>query len=52
VHNNAVHHGHVKRWEDWPRSSAAEFLRQVGREKAIEVWTKYPVMDYRKNWDT
>lgn len=51
VHNNAVHHGYVKRWEDWPWSSAAEFLRQVGRDKAMEIWRKYPVLDYGKKWD-
>src|SRR5438552_3468532 len=24
VHHNAVHHGYVKRWEEWPWSSAIE----------------------------
>lgn len=51
VHHNPVHHGYVKRWEDWPFSSALEFLEQTGREKAKEMWSKYPVLDYGKGWD-
>ncbi|MFN2510263.1 MAG: transposase [Pyrinomonadaceae bacterium] len=30
VHHNAVHHGYVEHWQDWPWSSAREFLEQVG----------------------
>ena len=41
VHHNPVHHGYVPHWQDWPWSSAAEFLRQIGREKA----------EYGKKWD-
>lgn len=26
IHNNPVKHGYVKRWQDWPFSSAAEYL--------------------------
>ena len=51
VNNNAVHHGYVKRWQDWAYSSANSFLEKVGREKAIEIWHKYPVLDYGKDWD-
>jgi len=51
VHHNPVHHGYVKRWQDWPWSSAAEFLRQVGRDQALEIWQKYPLLDYGKKWD-
>ena len=51
VHHNPVHHGYVKRWQDWPYSSAARFLEAVGREKAKEIWEKYPLLDYGKKWD-
>jgi putative transposase len=51
VHNNPVHHGCVQHWQDWPWSSAAEFLEKMGYEKAKEIWRRYPVLDYGKNWD-
>ena len=51
VHHNAVYHGYVTCWQDWPWSSAAEFLRQVGRDQAIEIWKRYPVLDFGKKWD-
>ena len=51
VHNNAVHHGYVERWEDWPFSSADAFLRSVGREEAKRIWQEYPPLDYGKGWD-
>lgn len=52
VHNNAVHHGYVERWLDWPYSSAPRFLDEVGEEQARRVWHEYPVLDYGKDWDT
>ena len=51
VHHNAVHHGYVERWDDWPFSSAPEFLGRVGREEAQRIWRLYPVLDYGKKWD-
>ncbi len=51
VHHNPVHHGYVQRWQDWPWSSAEEFLEQVGRERAAEIWKQYPILDYGKKWD-
>lgn len=51
VHNNPVHHGYVERWQDWPWSSAAEFIERVGRECALDIWREYPVLDYGKKWD-
>jgi putative transposase len=29
VHNNPVHHRYVTRWQDWPYSSALEYLAQT-----------------------
>ncbi|MBP6824169.1 MAG: transposase [Acidobacteria bacterium] len=51
VHNNPVHHGYVETWQDWPWSSAREFIERVGRERALEIWRAYPVLDYGKKWD-
>ncbi len=51
VLNNAVHHGYVERWQDWPFSNATEYLALVGREEAQRRWRDYPVLDYGKDWD-
>jgi putative transposase len=51
VHNNAVKHGYVALWQDWPYSSAGEFIRKVGRENVREMWQRYPVLEYGKDWD-
>ena len=51
IHHNPVHHGYVQHWQDWPYSSAAEFLEQLGRDKALEFWRAYPILDYGKKWD-
>ena len=51
IHHNPVHHGYVERWQDWPWSSAHEFLARVGRERAVELWQSYPIWDYGKKWD-
>jgi len=51
IHNNAVHHGYVERWQDWPFSSASRFIEEVGREEATRIWKEFPVLDYGKDWD-
>ncbi len=51
VHNNAVHHGYVERWQDWPYSSVHQFLESTGRDEARRIWKEYPVLDYGKGWD-
>lgn len=51
IHNNPVKHGYVKRWQDWPFSSAAAFLESVGRERAAVMWRDYPILDFGKGWD-
>jgi len=50
IHHNPVHHGYVERWQDWPWSSAADFIERVGRETASKIWREYPVLDYGKTW--
>ena len=51
VLDNAVHHGYVERWEDWVWSNAREYLETVGRERALEIWNDYPILDYGAKWD-
>lgn len=51
VLNNAVRHGYVKRWQDWPYSNAAAYLAEVGEALAKRRWLSYPVLDYGKDWD-
>jgi putative transposase len=51
VHHNPVHHGYVKRWSDWPWSSARRYLEKIGQEEARRIWLKYPILDYGKKWD-
>ncbi len=51
IHHNPVKHGYVTRWEDWPYTSARDYLESVGREEAERIWKTYPVLDYGKGWD-
>jgi putative transposase len=51
VLNNAVHHGYVKLWTDWPYCNAREYIEAIGRAKAIRIWQSYPLYDYGKDWD-
>ncbi|SEH04911.1 REP-associated tyrosine transposase [Candidatus Venteria ishoeyi] len=51
IHHNAVKHGLVEHWQDWAYSSVHEFLAEVNRDEALQLWQTYPVLDYGKNWD-
>lgn len=51
VHHNPVRHGYVARWTDWPWSSACDYLRSVGREEAVRIWKRHPLLEYGANWD-
>ena len=51
IHQNPVKHRYVSKWQDWPYSSAIEYLSKVGTEKAAEIWREYPILDYGKDWD-
>ena len=51
VHNNPVHHGYAGCWQDWPFSSAQEYLAEMGRTFAEKTWREYPILDYGKGWD-
>jgi len=48
VHHNPVHHSYVQLWQDWPFSSVAAFLTEMGRERAAELWKAYPIRDMEK----
>lgn len=51
VLNNAVRHGYVTRWQDWPFSNAAAYLDAVGREEATRRWRLYPLLGFGDTWD-
>jgi putative transposase len=51
IHNNPVKHGYTRKWKDWEYSSARQYLKTMGREKALEVWKEYPVLEYGAVWD-
>jgi len=51
VHNNPVRHGYVRKWVDWPYSSAGIYLDKLGRKEAERIWKEYPLLDYGKGWD-
>lgn len=51
IHHNPVRHGYVESWTDWPWSSAAEYLEEVGAAEAARRWRGYPLGDYGSGWD-
>ena len=51
IHHNAVKHGYVPKWEDWPWSSASEYLGELGRDEARRLWLSYPIDQYGEGWD-
>ena len=51
IHHNPVKHGYVARWQDWAFSSAGNYLENVGKQKAVEIWREFPILDYGKDWD-
>jgi putative transposase len=51
IHHNPVKHGYVTRWQDWPFTSAHQYLAKVGNEEAKKIWNEYPITEYGKGWD-
>lgn len=51
IHHNPVKHGWVDRWTEWPWSSAHDYLREEGTERAARIWKAYPLHDYGASWD-
>jgi len=52
VHHNPVHHRYSTHWQDWPFSSTAAYLEQVGKTDAERIWKEYPILDYGRDWDS
>jgi putative transposase len=51
VLNNAVRHGYVDKWQDWAYCNAREWLDEVGRERAEQLWQEFPIDRYGDEWD-
>lgn len=51
IHHNPVRHGYVSKWQDWPWSSAREYLAKTGPDEAARIWKAFPVLDYGAGWD-
>lgn len=51
LHHNPVRHGYVSKWQEWPWSSAREYLAKQGADEAARSWKAYPVLDYGAGWD-
>lgn len=51
VLHNAVRHGYVEHWQDWPYSNAAQYLENIGRVECLRRWNEYPILDFGKDWD-
>lgn len=51
IHHNPVKHGYVEKWEQWPWSSAADYIAKVGREVVLSEWKTYPLLDMGEKWD-
>ena len=51
VHHNPVRHGYVSKWQDWPWSSAVDFLEATDPSEVSRIWDTYPVLDYGDGWD-
>lgn len=51
IHHNPVRHGYVSKWQEWPWSSARDYLERVGETEARRLWMQYPLLDYGTGWD-
>lgn len=51
LHHNPVRHGYVSKWQDWPWSSARDYLAKQGTDEAARIWKAFPVLDYGAGWD-
>lgn len=51
LHHNPVRHGYVSKWQEWPWSSARDYLANQGADEAARIWNAFPVLDYGTGWD-
>ena len=46
IHHNPVKHGYVSQTEDWPFSSYHYYLEHKGEEWLMDVFRRYPIVDF------
>jgi putative transposase len=51
IHHNAAYHGFVLRWDDWPFSSAQQYVKNLGRNELASMLRKYPALDCSAGWE-
>jgi putative transposase len=51
IHHNPVKHSYVEKWQDWPFSSAENYLETVGKEQALKTWQEFNIEDMGNDWD-
>ena len=51
INTNPVKHKYVKNASEWATSSIHEHIKEHGRDKLIQIWEGYPILDYGKGWD-
>lgn len=51
IHYNPVKHKQATSPYDWPYSSVHWYREHYGRDWLRDLWVKYPVKGYGKNWD-
>jgi putative transposase len=51
IHYNPVKHGLVASPYDWEWSSVGWYRENNGREWLRDLWRRYPLRDYGKDWD-
>jgi putative transposase len=51
IHNNPIKHGYVNKWQEWPFSSAPQFIDTFGRDYTEKLWNAYPIDRYGDTWD-
>jgi putative transposase len=51
IHYNPVKHDRVESPYDWPWSSVHWYLEHEGREWLRDLWQRYPLHSYGREWD-
>jgi putative transposase len=50
INNNPVKHGYVNKWQEWPFSSAKNYIKSLGIDKVKDIWEEYDISEMC-NWD-
>ncbi len=51
IHHNPVKHGYAETRQEWPYSSADDYLKSTGRKQAQRIWREYPIDEMGRGWD-